>query len=153
MDEAELAVADSFEDPQERPGRPEAGHPITKGGTAMPGRLSIFAPAADDMYGRAVTFQPEGMLEFIAQMETLSGPLVQVAAAVTLLASKASSEFPLNPAVGEQLAQVGAGMARAAAAADEIGPLIRKLHTADLERLEKPRAGEHMWDVRTNNQR
>jgi len=148
-DDPQHAPNDTFPDPGDhtQPGQ-EAGKPTSTRRDTM--GQHIFQGAAETAFSRAVTYDPEGMLDFIAQMDGLSEPLTRFAAAVTLLASKASNDFPLDKAVGEMLAQVGEGMAVAARAAEEIGPLIYRLHPIEIERLRNPRPGEGKWDEQAN---
>ena len=69
-------------------------------------------------------------------------------AALSSLSESLASERPLDPAVTDTINEMGSVTGSYADVARELGPLYDSAHEKEIERIENPRPGEEMWDVR-----
>ncbi|MFF1798522.1 hypothetical protein ACFVXQ_30645, partial [Kitasatospora sp. NPDC058263] len=109
-----------------------------------------FAAVAAEMEALAHTFEPDGMMAVLQMCEELPEALQSIANVFKILAEKADTEFPLEPAVGEAFNEVYITIQMASVAGGEVGPVFRDVHEQDIRRHEDPRNGEDKWDT-TNN--
>ncbi|MFF1909695.1 hypothetical protein [Kitasatospora sp. NPDC058218] len=109
-----------------------------------------FAAVAAEMEALAHTFEPDGMMAVLQMCEELPEALQSIANVFKILAEKADTEFPLEPAVGEAFNEVYITIQMASLAGGEVGPIFRDVHEQDIRRHEDPRNGEDKWDT-TNN--
>jgi len=71
----------------------------------------------------------------------------QIAAALRITTQRAGGEWPLHPAVVEQLAAVHGMLVKAAETSGQVAPAMRRVHEQDLVRHEQPRRNERLWNV------
>lgn len=101
------------------------------------------------MAAAATGYEPDGMLQWGADMQALEGVLDNVAGVLRAL-EKGADDLPIEPAVKHTLASVGALQSSCSSAAAEIHHTFRAVHEAELDRLENPRPGERKWDAAAN---
>ncbi len=101
------------------------------------------------MAAAATGYEPDGMLQWGADMQALEGVLDNVAGVLRAL-EKGAEDLPIEPAVKHTLASVGALQSSCSSAAAEIHATFRAVHDAELDRLENPRPGEEKWDAAAN---
>lgn len=105
---------------------------------------------ASQMVAVASRYEPEGMLAFEADLRRMPLVFEQVATAFRILGERAGAELPVHAGVSEAISGVHAHQMACAAAAQEVHASFVALHQAELQRLQNPRRGEHLWDVRGN---
>jgi hypothetical protein len=115
----------------------------------MAGRLG-FTDLGDQFVDRASRFEVgDGeMLEAIKELDSVGPAVGNVGKAMSILARKIDDEMPLDAKVTRVAEAVTRSLSAAAAAAELIGPTIRKSHFHDIHRSEAPRPGEKGWNVR-----
>ncbi|MCD0482040.1 hypothetical protein LO771_06320 [Streptacidiphilus sp. ASG 303] len=109
-----------------------------------------FDEAASEMYAAATSFEPDGMMQVLASMESMPEALTSVANTFRILAERCDSEFPLDSAVGEALNEVYERLMQAVTASEEVAKTFRTRHEGDIARHEDPRTGEDKWDTHNN---
>jgi len=110
-----------------------------------------FSEVASEMYGAAMNYDPDGMMQVLAAIESMPEGLESIANTFRVLAERSDDEFPLDKTVGESLNEVYTLLMQAVSAAEEVGKAFRTSHEGDIARHEDPRNGEEKWDI-TNNQ-
>ncbi|HSA50129.1 MAG TPA: hypothetical protein VLH10_08465, partial [Yinghuangia sp.] len=124
----------------------------TEGTSDMSGTGGFdFAGAADDMASQAAQYEPQGAMQVLRLMETMPDALTSIANVFKHLAEKADSELPLNPAIAGALGDIHDSLMNAVAGSEELAPLFRAVHEADVARHEDPRNGEEKWDTNNND--
>ncbi|MGX4737161.1 hypothetical protein [Kitasatospora griseola] len=121
-----------------------------QGGTVSNESGFNFAEAAAEMYAEALNFDPDGMMQVLAAIESMPEGLESIANTFRVLAERSDEEFPLDKVVGEALNEVFTLIMQTVSAAEEVGKAFRNAHEADIARQEDPRAGEEMWDLSSN---
>lgn len=119
----------------------------TTGGTTMSGLPA--AATATDMAAVMARYAPEDAWSVVAESKQWPTVSAQVAMSVKNYADQLEAErFPLNEAVIEKLHEYAQALASTRSIAEEIEPLIRKAHQADLDKQDAPRGNERLWNVR-----
>lgn len=108
------------------------------------------AAGAAEMNATASAYMPDGMLMIAHELDQLGEVPANVALAVRTYSTRIEASKPIHPAVVEKLQEFAKAIAQLVGLADEIGPLFRQTHAADLERLENPRNNESEWDYGRN---
>lgn len=106
--------------------------------------------AADVMLQAATTFDPEVMAEFQQLIDDMPGAFGTIQEVLRVLAEKAAETLPVDPAVVEEIGEGYRAMGKVVQALEEVPPLYRRVHEADIERVENPRNGveaERKWNV------
>lgn len=109
-----------------------------------PGQL--VSEAADAM----IAYQPDGMMEFIADLHRLPALVGNVKLIVDRMAAKTEREFPIDPKVVTLLRDLAHAFGTAETCAGVVGPGAKRAHEADRARHEQPRNGvqaEKGWNV------
>ncbi|GAA4869755.1 hypothetical protein [Kitasatospora terrestris] len=106
--------------------------------------------AADVMLQAASTFDPEQMPEFGVLADDLPIAFATIQEVLRVLAEKGAEQLALEPVVSEEIAQGYQAMGRVVQALENVGPVFRQAHAADLDRYDNPRNGleaERKWNV------
>ncbi|WP_329033796.1 hypothetical protein [Streptomyces sp. NBC_01725] len=109
-----------------------------------------FEEAAAEMENAARSYDPDGSMEILAMVEGLPEALRSVANTFQILAERSDSEFPLEKDVAHGFDDIFQALMHAVSAAEDLGPLFRQAHEADIARHEDPRNGpeaEKGWNV------
>ncbi|WP_239064931.1 hypothetical protein [Streptomyces sp. S4.7] len=109
-----------------------------------------FEEAAAEMENAARSYDPDGSMEILAMVEGLPEALRSVANTFQILAERSDSEFPLEKDVAYGFDGIFQALMNAVDAAEDLGPLFRQAHEADIARHEDPRNGpeaEKGWNV------
>lgn len=113
-------------------------------------QTSVFARSAEQVATVYTRWTPAVMTDVAAEYESLPTGIEHLAQAVNSLAIQSADSYPVDPSVGEMVAAVRHRLTAAVSTAQEIMPLFRRVHQADLDRHEAPRNGaaaEAMWNV------
>ena len=113
----------------------------------MSGHIDAAAEAISEYIG---AWAPENAIELDSFLAGLPGLFEALAAAVSGVADRLGSEFPVDPSVPEHLAEIAATVAGMGDFAAEAHAIHRMAHSAELERIENPRPHEELWDVAAN---
>ncbi|MFJ1707856.1 hypothetical protein [Kitasatospora sp. NPDC088346] len=106
--------------------------------------------AADVMLQAASTFDPEHMTEFEQLVNDLPGAFLTIQDVLRVLAELSAERLPVDPAVVEEIGEGYRAMGKVVAALEEVPVIYRRVHEADIERIENPRNGvdgERRWNV------
>ena len=106
-----------------------------------------FADSATEMAASASRYTPDSMYQTFQDFGRFPEAFGQIAQAVQVTVQRSQNEFPLHPAVAQQLAVVHQLLVKAAEASAQVAPAMRRVHAADLARHEQPRRNEGMWNV------
>lgn len=109
-----------------------------------------FEELAAEMEQAAQAYEPENAMEILAMVEGLPEALGSIANIMRILAERSDSEFPLEKQVADGFADIYGALNSAAAVAEDLGPVFRQAHEADIARHEDPRNGpeaEKGWNV------
>lgn len=96
-------------------------------------------------------WHPDSPEEFDAGIADLREIYEEMGTAITGLAGRLGSDFPVEPGTREAVAELGASTTGLADAAHEVYTAHRTDHEKEMQRAEEPRPGEEMWDVRGGN--
>jgi hypothetical protein len=96
------------------------------------------------------TWEPENALDLDSFLSSLPRLFETLAAAVSSVADRLGSEFPVHPSVSEHLQEIAATAAGMGEFAGEAHAIHRTAHANELERIENPRPNERLWDVDEN---
>ncbi|MEU4953933.1 hypothetical protein [Streptomyces lavendulae] len=153
----EQAVAEQSEDEQQIGDRVErpASHipaPPTHEGAPQVSTASgfRFEEYAAEMEAAAQSYEPDNAMEILAMIEGLPHALGSVANVMKILSERADEEFPLHKAVAETFRDCFGAVMASVSLAEEMGPVFRQVHEADIARHEDPRNGldaEKGWNV------
>ncbi|MFD0386511.1 hypothetical protein ACFQ2B_40660 [Streptomyces stramineus] len=117
--------------------------------SAYPGFL--FNESAADMEAAANAYDPDGMMHVHDTIQGFPDALESVANTFAILATKADSEFPLEPEVGAALDDIYKALQQAIDQAEEAFKVFCVVHEQDIKRHTDPRNNaEEKWDT-TNN--
>ncbi|MBW1599751.1 hypothetical protein [Streptomyces sp. JJ38] len=125
---------------------PRGRNANTTEGTGMDDGQFGFAEAAAEMETAAQKYDPESMMEVMAAIHSIPEGLQSIANIFALLVERSDAEYPMDPAVGEALADVHHLLTQAVTGAEEVCKTFGTAHEADIERLEAPRNGEEKWN-------
>ncbi|MDX6763266.1 hypothetical protein SIN09_28635 [Streptomyces sp. F8] len=139
----------------ERAERPDAmtpAPPTDEGAQLMDSSTSgfRFEELAAEMEQAAQAYEPENAMEILAMVEGLPEALASIANIMRILAERSDSEFPLEKEVADGFADIYGALNSATAVAEDLGPVFRQAHEADIARHEDPRNGpdaEKGWNV------
>ncbi|MET7902051.1 hypothetical protein ABZS86_11380 [Streptomyces sp. NPDC005355] len=109
-----------------------------------------FNQAAAEMLGAASVYDPEGMMEVGRDFSGFADAFGNIAQAMAVMAKRANDEFPLNPAILDQLKEMHARLRQVAEKARDLQPAFRKFHADDIKRIADPRRNEALWDLANN---
>ncbi|MET9886049.1 hypothetical protein ABZZ20_23500 [Streptomyces sp. NPDC006430] len=151
------AVAEQSEDEQqigdrvERPASHVPAPPTSEGATQMSTASGFrFEEYAAEMEAAAQSYEPDNAMEILAMIEGLPHALGSVANVMKILSERADEEFPLHKAVAETFRDCFGAVMASVSLAEEMGPVFRQVHEADIARHEDPRNGheaEKGWNV------
>lgn len=113
-------------------------------------RQSVFARSAEQVSTVYARWTPSVMTEVLEEYTSIPAGIDHLARAIDSLAVQSADAYPVDPSVAEMVAAVRHRLSLAESAAQEIMPLFRRVHEADLRRHEAPRNGaaaEAMWNV------
>ncbi|WP_234382312.1 hypothetical protein [Streptomyces sp. XY332] len=109
-----------------------------------------FEEYAAEMEAAAQSYEPDNAMEILAMIEGLPMALGSVANVMKILSERADEEFPLHKAVAETFRDCFGAVMASVSLAEEMGPVFRQVHEADIARHEDPRNGldaEKGWNV------
>lgn len=130
-----------------KPAAPTASS-SANGGTPMPGHH--FTGPAMEMARAAAAYEPTGMMQVGQDFAGLQQALELVAEAMKITVENANDKQPLDPRIVEIMRNIHGLQLKASELSQELVPAFRSLHGVDIARIETPRNGEHMWDIRAN---
>ncbi|MFB7175155.1 hypothetical protein ACFCYM_30665 [Streptomyces sp. NPDC056254] len=149
--EQDLA-GDQLGERAERPDHPTPAPPTAEGAQLMDSTTSgfRFEELAAEMEQAAQAYEPDNAMEILAMVEGLPEALGSIANIMRILAERSDSEFPLEKEVADGFADIYGALNSATAVAEDLGPVFRQAHEADIARHEDPRNGpdaEKGWNV------
>ncbi|NUK60250.1 hypothetical protein [Streptomyces lunaelactis] len=109
-----------------------------------------FEEQATEMQSAAMLYEPDGCMEILAMVESLPESLKMIAHVMQILAERSDTEFPLEKEVANGFNDIYDLLAKAAAGAEELPEIFRRVHEQDIARHEDPRNGpeaEKGWNV------
>jgi hypothetical protein len=109
------------------------------------------AAATADMAATAAGHAPDDMWTVARELDQLPDIPAHIAAALAAYTTRLRGDYPIHPAVSEALDDLTRAHAELTGLAEQIGPLFRRVHEADLHRGQAPRPGEHLWNVGTDS--
>ncbi|MEU6275787.1 hypothetical protein ABZ871_25745 [Streptomyces populi] len=127
-----------------------ANTPVTEGENVSIGSGFKFEDHATEMQAAAMLYEPDGCMEILAMVEGLPEALNMIAHVMQILAERSDSEFPLEKEVANGFNDIYDLLCKAAAGAEELPALFRRVHAQDIARHEDPRNGteaEKGWNV------
>ncbi|MEU8765166.1 hypothetical protein [Streptomyces sp. NPDC048659] len=155
----EQAEADRAEMERPRPGdvdrprRAGAVEPTTSTTEADMTQGFDFRDAAADMLTQAQSAEPGGMMQVLAQIETLPEAMAAIAETFATVAAQCSPDnMPLHPAVNDALSDLHKQLVSCVDAAEAVGELFHTHHEADIARHTDGRTAEELWDVSRNEE-
>ena len=113
-----------------------------------PGQIIRAETAADEMRAALAAFGGDDMhmLTFEQGLIALPQILSKIGAGLGQMSSSAEGEQPLDPAVIEFMHQISAAVHQVARISEELPPLFRAAHEAELNLLEKKVPNAQRWD-------
>ncbi|MFF7544264.1 hypothetical protein ACFZCU_11625 [Streptomyces canus] len=141
-------IADSVERPAATV--PTSTTPETSEGEHVSSSGFKFEDHATEMQAAAMLYEPDGCMEILAMVEGLPEALNMVAHVMQILAERSDSEFPLEKEVANGFNDIYDLLRKAAAGAEELPAIFRRVHEQDIARHEDPRNGteaEKGWNV------
>ncbi|WP_425832262.1 hypothetical protein [Streptomyces fractus] len=142
------ALADLVQRPTEQVPEPPSTASTSSEGEIVSGFR--FEEYAAEMEQAAQSYDPENAMEILAMVESLPEALTSVANVMKTLAERSDGEFPLEKEVADGFNDIFGALSSAVAVAEDMGPLFRQAHEADIARHEDPRNGpeaEKGWNV------
>lgn len=143
-----------------QPVNPQAapGEPITPGENTTPKENTMSTAdtpsgtreMAGRMWANVDSWTPRGMETVVQEFHDLPQALDYMRATVGTLMDKSMKNFPVDPAIAQQIGKVVECLATASAMSSRIPEAVETIHKAELDRLRNPRAGEAMWDLSAN---
>ncbi|MFJ9558343.1 hypothetical protein ACIRPH_31435 [Nocardiopsis sp. NPDC101807] len=116
------------------------------GGTTMAGLPA--AAIANDMAGAMTRYEPADAYQVLRDARQWPDVFLQTGHAVKAYADGLeTARFPLNPAIVAKIREVYEALGSVYDLAEEIEPLMRKAHAADIARQEGRRGDESKWNV------
>ncbi|MGW1775680.1 hypothetical protein [Streptomyces sp. NPDC002104] len=145
------AEGDLLGDRAARPTKNVPAPPASQGVDAVSNVSGFkFEEHAADMQAAAHLYEPEGCMEILAMVEGLPEALESIAHVMQILAERSDTEFPLEKEVADGFSDIYGAIKAAAAVAEDLGPVFRRVHEQDIARHEDPRNGpeaEKGWNV------
>ena len=120
------------------------------GGTTMSNFAQGLRDHAEGLIAMTQQYQPESMTEYGQALQALPGVLAAVAEAVAAFPASPDRELPVDPAVADAVQEISAALHGISRQAEDIHGVFRAVHETELARLETPRPGEELWDIRAN---
>ncbi|MCK9929303.1 hypothetical protein MXD62_19325 [Frankia sp. Mgl5] len=111
------------------------------------GRRWTVAALIEDAAHAASTYKPGHMDVFIKDLESVPGMVEDFQKIFKVLARLAEEELPTNPGVSDLLTDVARVQGTVAKVAEEVPRGAKVKHRTDLERLERPRRNERLWNA------
>ncbi|MFI9206495.1 hypothetical protein [Streptomyces sp. NPDC053048] len=112
-----------------------------------------FREAAAEMLTQAQSAEPGGMMQVLAQIETLPEAMAAIAETFATVAATCSPDnMPLHPAVNDALQDLHKQLVSCVDAAEAVGELFHTHHEEDIARHTDGRTAEEMWDVSRNEE-
>lgn len=105
------------------------------------------AAVAAEMHAVAARHAPMDMWQVARELDQLKDVPTGVALAVKTYTERLQGDYPINPAVSDQIFELYKGIALLVPLAEEIAASFRRVHAEDLKRDEAPRTGEPLWNV------
>jgi hypothetical protein len=137
---------------QQAPAVPRVKQPPA-GGT-QPGRkrtVSSQVDAATEAIDQHIGgYEPQTPTDLGMFLQALPQLFESLGTALSHVADTLGDQFPVEPALPEQLREIGASAAGLADQATEAHSVHRNAHEKELERLENPRTNEQFWDVQSD---
>lgn len=113
--------------------------------------MSVHIDAATEAVSEYIgAWAPESAVDLDSFLAGLPRLFDTLAAAVSGVAERLTSEFPVHPSVPEHLEEIAATVAGMSEFAAEAHAIHLVAHSAEMERIENPRPHEELWDVATN---
>lgn len=110
-----------------------------------------FVHAAVDFADALARYHPEpgpgGMVQFLHDMQHVPDALESISRGMKTLAQHCQQDWPLHPHIAQLVEALATVQAQMATDGADIAPAVRRLHADDLDRHERPRPGETMWNV------
>lgn len=107
-----------------------------------------FREAASQMLEQAQKAEPGGMMQVLAQVETLPEALAAIAETFASVAAVMSPDnMPLHPDVNDALGELHRQLVVCVDAAEAVSETFQSRHEADIARHTDGRTAEEMWDV------
>jgi hypothetical protein len=110
----------------------------------------LFEESASEMENAALTYNPAGAMHVLGTVEGFPAALTSIANTFRILAERCDSAFPVNPDVGQAIADIHNRLIQAVGAAEDAYTTFRASHADDIARHEDPRNNEPMWDTNNN---
>ncbi|MFJ2751922.1 hypothetical protein [Streptomyces sp. NPDC087297] len=153
----QLAAAEENDDAQqigdrvERPASHVPAPPTHEGAIQVSSASGFrFEEYAAEMEAAAQSYEPENAMEILAMIEGLPHALGSVANVMKILSERSDEEFPLDKVIAETFRDCFGAVMASVSLAEEMGPVFRMVHEADIARHEDPRNGyeaEKGWNV------
>ena len=105
-------------------------------------------PVVDAMHQFVGGFHPDNGDDLEAFAADFGRLFTEAGAAIGNLASRLGSDFPVDARVVQAYEEMASTMAALSDLAADAYRVHREVHAKELERIEAPRPGEEMWDVR-----
>ncbi|MEU5869585.1 hypothetical protein ABZ815_51070 [Nonomuraea sp. NPDC047529] len=113
--------------------------------------VNPIAAAAADLNAVAAAHAPLDMWQVAHELDEIAAVDDFTATAIRTYSRRLEGEYPIDQSVLEALENLASAHADLVAMAEEIGPLFRRAHEADLSRGQTPRVSEHLWNVDGGN--
>lgn len=120
----------------------------TGGGISM--AQARFNEAAAEMFGAAMVYNPDGMMQVGQDFAQLPEAFRNIAGAMQTMAKRAHDNDPLHDAIIDIMYNIYQKLHEAAKLSEDLAPAFRSLHAVDIKRIESPRRGEEKWDLSAN---
>jgi hypothetical protein len=128
---------------------PRSAASTTRGGTApAPVRSSMFpiVVASTEMPSAAARYAPQDMWAVVQDARQLGDIARNAALAIRTYTERLEAEYPVHPAVLDELYRYYQALAAAAPAGDDVHAAMQEVHKFDIERAQA-RRNERLWNV------
>ncbi|MFJ5553137.1 hypothetical protein [Streptomyces sp. NPDC093225] len=153
QEQAETELKEECEPIGDRAARPASripAPPMTEGAQVSNTSGFRFEELAAELEQAAQSYEPESAMEILAMVDGLPEALTSIANVMRILAERSDSEFPLEKEIAGGFDDIYGALNSAVAVAEDLGPMFRQVHEADIARHEDPRNGtesEKGWNV------
>ncbi|MFD0381158.1 hypothetical protein [Streptomyces sp. NPDC127112] len=147
---AEQEADDPIGDRVERPTTHVPAPPTVEGAAVSSTSGFRFEELAAEMEQAAQSYEPENCMEILAMLEGLPEALQAIANILRILAERSDNEFPFEKVVADMLGDLFQMFTNTVDYTEQLGPVFREAHEADIARFEDPRNGydaEKGWNV------
>lgn len=110
--------------------------------------MSAVAAAAEAVREHLEGWEPENGEQFDQFVSELPRLFDAIGMAFHHVGDKMGSDYPIDPNVTAHLQELGAHVAAMSSMAEETYRIHRQQHETEMRRIEDPRPGEPLWDVR-----